>query len=45
MEALAEIGAVVTAIEGADSLDKEIIRNIRTRIAALTPTADKEPKT
>ena len=45
LEALAEIGAVVTAIEGADSLDKEIIRNIRTRIAALTPTADKEPKT
>lgn len=45
MKALAEIGAVVTAIEGADSLDKEIIRNIRTRIAALTPTADKEPKT
>jgi hypothetical protein len=43
MEALAEIGAVVTAIEGADSLDKEIIRNIRTRIAALTPTSDKEP--
>lgn len=45
MEALAEIGAVVTAIEGADSLDKEMIRNIRTRIAAITPTADKEPKT
>lgn len=45
LEALAEIGAVVAALEGKDSLDREMIRNIGTRIAALTPTADKEPKT
>jgi len=42
---LAEIGVVVAALEGKDSLDREMIRNIGTRIAALTPTADKEPKT
>ena len=45
LEALAEIGAVVAALEGKDSLDREMIRNIGTRIAALTPTSDKEPKT
>jgi len=42
LEALAEIGMVVAALEGKDSLDREMIRNIETRIAALTPTADKE---
>jgi len=36
---------VVAALEGKDSLDREMIRNIGTRIAALTPTADKEPTT
>lgn len=45
LEALAEIGVVVAALEGKGSLDREMIRNIGTRIAALTPTADKEPKT
>ena len=45
LDALAEIGVDVAALEGKDSLDREMIRNIGTRIAALTPTADKEPKT
>jgi len=42
LEALAEIGVVVAALEGKGSLDREMIRNIGTRIAALAPTADKE---
>ena len=47
LEALAEIGVVVAALEGKDSLDREMIRNIGTRIADAinASTADKEPKT
>ena len=38
--ALAEIAAAVGCIEGEDSLDRELIRNIKARLALL----DKEPK-